>query len=78
MRVIAARLGLHVPDTPAHAATSGDSRSTYPKVRVVTNGDSGTHAIRLVACANPRGVPFDATAPNPATPQAALTAGTAS
>src|ERR1039458_4198052 len=39
---------LDVPDTPANAAgfgyASGESRSAFPKVRVVTIGECGSHA----------------------------------
>ena len=39
---------LDVPDTPANAAAfgyaSGGSRSAFPKVRVVTIGECGSHA----------------------------------
>jgi hypothetical protein len=39
---------LDVPDTPANAAAfgyaSGENRSAFPKVRVVTIGECGSHA----------------------------------
>ncbi len=39
---------LDVPDTPANAAAfgyaSGENRSAFPKVRVVTVGECGSHA----------------------------------